>query len=125
MIRFNLFARTALTLGTVAALAGAVPASAQSNDGLDRRVSIENRSGQNILFVRGSPVTDQSFGDDRIPDRVVGNGQRTTVDFSNGTSACRYDLRVTLSDGSNVDRMNVNVCQVSRWTINRRTNTIR
>ena len=125
MIRFNLFARSALALGTVAAIAGAVPASAQSHDGLDRRVIVENRSGQNILYVRGSPTTDSSFGEDRIPDRVVGNGQRTVVDFSNGTSACLYDLRVTLTDGSNIDRMNVNVCRVSRWTINRRNNVIR
>jgi hypothetical protein len=124
MIRFTAFARSTLAL-SAAAMIAAGPAFAQSADGLDRRVMIENRSGQAILYVRGSPTSDPSFGDDRIPDRVIGSGQRSVVDFDSGTRECMYDLRVTLTDGRNVDRMNVNVCQVSRWTIGRRSNTIR
>ena len=125
MIRFTAFARSALALGAVAALTSAVPAAAQSGDGFDRRVTIENRSGQNILYVRGSPTSHPSFGDDRIPDRVIGNRQSAVVDFDSGTSDCMYDLRVTLMNGRNVDRMNVNVCQVSRWTINRSGSALR
>lgn len=120
------FARIAFPLAAVAAAALAVPSAAQrSGDGLDRRVQIENRSSQAILYVRGSPTTDPSFGPDRIPDRVVGSGQSTVVDFDNGTRQCQYDLRVTLADGSNIDRMNVNVCRVSRWTIADRSNQLR
>jgi hypothetical protein len=125
MIRFSLFARSALALGAAAVIAGAVPATAQSADGLDRRVLIENRSGQGILYVRGSPVSDPSFGEDRIPDRTIGNRQSGVVDFDSGTRDCMYDLRVTLMNGRNIDRMNVNVCRVSRWTINRNNNVIR
>lgn len=125
MIRFAAFPRFALALGAVASLAAAVPAAAQGVDGLDRRVLIDNRSGQTILYVRGSPTSDPSFGEDRIPDRLIGNRQSSVVDFDSGTRDCLYDLRVTLMDGSNVDRMNVNVCRVSRWTINRRNNVIR
>ena len=125
MIRFTAFARTALALGTVAALAGATPSFAQSADGLDRRVIVANRSGQTILYVRGSPVSDETFGEDRIPDRILGNGQSTIVDFDSGSRECRYDLRVTLANGRNIDRMNVDVCRVSRWTIGRRSNDFR
>lgn len=125
MIRFTAFARTALAFGTVAALAGATPSFAQIADGLDRRVIVANRTGQTILYVRGSPVSDETFGEDRIPDRILGNGQSTIVDFDSGTSECRYDLRVTLADGRNIDRMNVDVCRVSRWTIGRRSNDFR
>ena len=120
------FARAAFALSAVAALAAATPAAAQSGvDGQDRRVLIENQSSQPILYVRGSPTTDPSFGDDRIPNRVIDSGQSSVVDFDSRTSACMYDLRVTLADGSNVDRMNVNVCRVSRWTIGDRTNDLR
>jgi len=120
------FARTAFSLAALAAAALAVPAAAQrSGDGLDRRVQIENHTSQAILYVRGSPTSDPSFGPDRIPDRVVGSGQSTIVDFDNGTRQCQYDLRVTLADGSNIDRMNVNVCRVSRWTIADRSNQLR
>jgi hypothetical protein len=109
-----------------AALAGlaAIPAAAQSADGNDRRILIENRSGQTIVYVRGSPTTDSSFGADRIPDRILADRQQTIVNFDNGSRACMWDLRATLADGTNVDRMNVNVCQVSRWTINQGGNSV-
>lgn len=119
MIRFTAFARTALTLGAVAALGAATPSFAQSADGLDRRVLIQNRSNQNILYVRGSPTSDSSFGEDRIPNGVIGRGQSIVVDFDSGTRECMYDLRVTLMNGRHIDRMNVNVCRATRWTINR------
>ena len=125
MTAFTAIARTAFSLAALAAAAVSVPVSAQSADGLDRRVQIVNRSSQAILYVRGSPTSDPSFGDDRIPDRVVGSGQSVVVDFDSGTRHCQYDLRVTLADGSNIDRMNVNVCRVSRWTIGDRSNQLR
>lgn len=126
MTAFASLARAALSLSALASIAVAsAPAAAQSRDGQDRRVLIENQSNQAILYVRGSPTSESSFGDDRIPDRVIGTGQSSVVDFDSGTTACMYDLRVTLADGSNVDRMNVNVCRVSRWTIGNRTNSIR
>jgi len=125
MIRFAAFARTAFAAAALAAAAASAPAFAHSSDGQDRRVLIENRSSQTILFVRGSPTTESSFGEDRIPDRTIGTGQSSVVDFDSGSRACMYDLRVTLADGSNVDRMNVNVCQVGRWTIGNRSNELR
>lgn len=126
MIRVAAFRRTAFAAAALAAAAAvSAPAFAQSADGQDRRVLIENRTSQAILYVRGSPTTDPNFGEDRIPDRTVGSGQSTVVDFDNGSRACMYDLRVTLADGSNVDRMNVNVCQVSRWRIGNRSNELR
>jgi hypothetical protein len=127
MTSFAAFARTAFSLTALAAIAGAsAPAAAQAGrDGQDRRVLIENRTSQTILYVRGSPTSDPSFGADRIPDRTIASGERSVVDFDSGGSACMYDLRVTLMDGSNVDRMNVNVCRVSRWTIGDRSNDLR
>jgi hypothetical protein len=114
----------ALAAAAAAGVAAAAPSIAQSADGNDRRVLIENRSGQTIVYVRGSPSTEPSFGADRIPDRVLGNGQRTVVNFDNGTSACVWDLRATFADGRHIDRMNVNVCRVSRWTVNRRNSSL-
>jgi hypothetical protein len=124
MIHFRTFARTAVAAAAFAAVAAAAPAAAQSRDGLDRRVSIENRSGQTIVYVRGSPTTASSFGADRIPDRVLAHRQRVTVNFDDGSRACMWDLRATLADGRHIDRMNVNVCRISRWTIDRRNDSL-
>lgn len=125
MIRIAAFARTTLSLAAFAAVIASAPAAAQSRDGQDRRVLIENRTSQAILYVRGSPTSDPSFGEDRIPDRIIDRGDSAVVDFDSGTRACMYDLRATLADGSNVDRMNVNVCRVSRWTLGDRGNQLR
>lgn len=125
MIRITAFARSAFALAAVATLASASPTFAQAGDGFDRRLLIDNRSGQTVMYVRGSPVAAASFGADRIPDRTLGHGDTAVVDFDSGTGDCMYDLRVTLANGQNVDRMNVNVCRVSRWTINRRSNDLR
>ena len=124
MIR-TAFARSAFALAAVATLASASATFAQSSNGLDRRIAIDNRSGQTVMYVRGSPTGASSFGADRIPDRTLGHGDTAVVDFDSGTGDCMYDLRVTMANGQNIDRMNVNVCQVSRWTINRRSNALR
>lgn len=119
------FRSLALAAAATAAIGlAAAPAAAQSADGQDRRILIQNCSGQNIVYVRGSPTTASSFGPDRIPNTILGNGQQTIVNFDNGSSACMWDLRATLADGRHVDRMNVNVCRVSRWTINRNDNSL-
>ena len=75
MTNLAAFARTAFSLTALAAIAvTAVPSAAQaSRDGEDRRVLIENRASQPILYVRGSPTSNPSFGDDRIPDRTIGD----------------------------------------------------
>ena len=125
MIRFTAFARSAFAVAAFGAIAAASPSLAQSSDGFDRRIAIDNNSGQTILYVRGSPVSASSFGGDRIPNQTLGHGGSTIVDFDSGTGDCMYDLRVTLTNGRNIDRMNVNVCRVSRWTINRRSNQLR
>ena len=125
MIRFASFARTAFAAAAFAAAAASAPSFAQSADGQDRRVLIENRSSQAIVYVRGSPTSESSFGGDRIPDRTIASGQSGVVDFDSNSRSCMYDLRATLADGSNIDRMNVNVCRVSRWTIGNRSNELR
>jgi len=119
------FFRTAAALALAAAGAAAVPAIAQSGDGQDRRVVVENRTGQTIAYLRGSPTSDSEFGPDRIPNQVLGNGHNVIVTFDDGSRHCMYDLRATLANGQHIDRMNVNVCQISRWTIGRNQNSVR
>ena len=120
------FATTAAAMFAFAAVGlSAAPASAQSRDGQDRRIVVENLSGQTIMYVRGSPTSHSSFGADRIPNTVLADGQSVTVDFDSGSRECQYDLRVTLTSGEHIDRMNVNVCRLTHWTIGARSNTIR
>jgi len=86
-------------------------------DNFDRRVRVVNNSGQTISLLRGSPTSDQNWGQDRIPTMTLSAGQSTIVDFNDNNGECRYDLQATFADGSTREQRDVNICQVVEWTI--------
>lgn len=83
----------------------------------DRRVRINNMSGQTITLIRGSAASDRTWGADRIPSGVLNTGASVIVDFNDNNGECVYDLQATLQDGSERVQRAVNVCQVTDWTI--------
>ena len=118
MFKFATVAKLAATAAAAILTLQAAPASARrSHDGFDRHVVVYNESGQSILEVHGTPTTYQSYGPDLIPDFVIEDGDHANVNFDVGNGACRYDLRAKMADGSTVDRRNVNVCRITRWTV--------
>lgn len=86
-------------------------------DNFDRRVRIVNNSGQTISLLKGSPTSDDNWGQDRIPTLTLSAGQSTIVDFNDNNGECRYDLQATFQDGSTREQRNVNICQVSEWIV--------
>lgn len=94
------------------------PDSQTSNaDQFDRRVRIVNNSDMTITLLKGSPTSDNDWGQDRIPTMTLSAGQSTIVDFDDGNRECRYDLQATFQDGSTREQRDVNICQVSEWTV--------
>lgn len=90
---------------------------APTADGRDRRVRINNQSGQTVTLVKGSPVSHNEWGRDRIPTTTLGNGQSIIVDFNDNNGECSYDLQATLQDGTERAQAGVNICQITDWTI--------
>lgn len=86
-------------------------------DNYDRRVRIVNNSGQTISLLKGSPTSDNDWGQDRIPTMTLSAGQATIVDFNDNNGECRYDLQATFQDGSTREQRGVNICQVSEWIV--------
>lgn len=86
-------------------------------DNFDRRVRIVNNSRQTISLLKGSPTSDNDWGQDRIPTLTLSAGQSTIVDFNDNNGECRYDLQATFQDGSTREQRDVNICQVSQWIV--------
>lgn len=92
--------RRALLLGLVA-----LPAAAQ-----DASVRITNQGRQAVNAIHVASAALPAWGDDRLGDRVLANGQSHTVALPAGQ--CVNDLRIVWADGSATERRRVNTCQL-------------
>jgi hypothetical protein len=117
--------RKYLMMAAAAAAVLAVPfasASAQSGDGLNRWVRINNVSGgHTVVTLYAVP---SSFGAGRIssPDLIpavtIHPGQSYAVNIDDGRGTCLYDLRATSqTPGREWIVRNFNVCAHSNWNL--------
>ena len=101
------------------AVAAPAPAAALgSQDGRNRDISIQNRTGQTIMYLYWSNVAASGWGDDRLGSGVLSNGQDWNVTVDDASGACRFDFRARLRDGRDVDIRNVDVCSIYTLQIN-------
>lgn len=93
--------------------------------GQDRRLRINNASGQTVTIIRGSATSQNDWGQDRIPSGVLRTGNTVMVDFNDGNGECVYDLQATMQDGTLRVRRGVNVCSALDWTITEDSSEVR
>lgn len=83
----------------------------------DRRIRVNNNSGQTITLIKGSASNDNDWGQDRIPSGVLQTGNSVIIDFNDGNGECVYDLRATMIDGTERVQRAVNICTVVDWVV--------
>ncbi len=93
----------------VAGLAG--PAGAA-----DRRVRIINNTGYSIVEFYGSNKGTDSWEEDILGSSVLPSGSSVMVDFDDGTGYCIFDFLAIFSDGEELVRNGVNVCETGSFT---------
>ncbi|BDG73790.1 hypothetical protein [Roseomonas fluvialis] len=93
---------TALVLG----LAGA--AQAQSTDPSFR---LNNRSNQTIMEIYANSSQVSDWGRDHLGANVLPPGQSFIVRLPDGQ--CINDIRIVLEGGQNIDRMQINTCNLT------------
>lgn len=98
----SLAAGTAFLIG----LSGA--ALAQSTDPSFR---MNNRSNQTIMEIYVSSSNDSNWGRDHLGANVLPPGQSFIVRLPNGQ--CVNDIRIVLEGGRNIDRMQINTCNLT------------
>lgn len=110
---FKAFWLAMATLLGAATMAGPNAAAA---DSYDRHVLIVNQTGQTIREFYASRVTTDDWEEDILGQDVLRNGQSVRIDIDDGTGACRFDFKAVLSNGVEIIRNNINVCQIRSFT---------
>lgn len=83
----------------------------------DYRVQIINQASQPVYNFYATNVNVQQWGRDHLGDNVLMPGQSVTIDFDDGTGECMFDFKIVFKDHSEIVRRNINVCQISTYTI--------
>ncbi len=90
----------------------------QSSGGsADRRVRLVNNSSKTIVSFYASNVRRDRWEEDILGRDMVAPRQSVTINIDDGTGACNFDFKTVMRGGQELIKRNVNVCQVSTYTI--------
>ena len=118
------FALAAAALGVVAiGTTAAAPAPSdkfqviqvQSRDGLNRRVTIHNQTGWTMREFYASDSRKSDWEEDILGADVLASGASLPINIDDGSGACVYDFKAVFTNGQELTRMNVNVCQIADY----------
>lgn len=85
----------------------------QAGDGRNRRVAIHNHTAENFYRVYFSNTGSNVWGEDRLGSEIMRARTNRTFDMTDGTGACRFDVRVVTASGVNYSRRNIDACALS------------
>jgi hypothetical protein len=97
------------TLIAAAALILACGAQAQ-NDGKNRQVKIINKTSEIMTKFYASRIGTDGWGKDRLGDQVLRRNYEIELNITDGSNACRFDLRAVFDNGEESTRFDFNVC---------------
>jgi len=122
MIKTMLKAAVAAAVLVGAAAAAPSPATAptvQSRDGYDRHVTIKNRTGWTMLRFYASDSRKDDWEEDILGDDVLENGQNVRINIDDGSGACIYDFKAEFTNGEELTRSRINVCEIGEYSYTR------
>jgi len=100
-----------------ALLLAATTSGAESTDGKNRKILVQNISSQSIRELYASPVTAKTWEEDLLGTRTLAPSQSISANIDNGTNECNYDLKAVRANGSEAIERDINVCVKSKWAI--------
>lgn len=124
---FNTIARAALiaaALGTASvAMAAETPTPAekvavvtvQSRDGQNRRVRIHNQTGWTMTHFYASDSRVDDWQEDMLGSDVLGAGSSVMMNIDDGSGACLFDFKARFTNGQELTRFRVNVCEIADY----------
>ncbi|WP_235561682.1 MULTISPECIES: hypothetical protein [unclassified Brevundimonas] len=87
----------------------------QSRDGRNRRVRIHNNTGWTMLRFFASNTSRSDWEEDILGDDVLANNASIVMNIDDGTGACLFDFKAEFTNGQNLIRNNVNVCEIADY----------
>ncbi|MES2900494.1 MAG: hypothetical protein V4723_12260 [Pseudomonadota bacterium] len=92
----------------------------------DADFTLVNKTGYPIRSVYIAPAKSKTWGNDRLGEGILKNGQKRLIKFSNKAN-CKQSLNVTFDDdGSEVEWEDFNLCELTVITLkyNRKTREV-
>jgi len=84
----------------------------------DQDFTLVNKTGYQIDEVYVATPSSKSWGHDIMGDGVLANNAKKQVKFKNSTTACKWQLAVKFSDGSEVEWEDpIDLCTVETVTL--------
>ncbi|QDH72008.1 hypothetical protein [Brevundimonas sp. M20] len=114
----------AAAFGTAPATAAAEPRIAaqpvttivvQSRDGQNRRVRIHNQTGWTMTHFYASDSRVDDWEEDMLGSGVLANGASVMMNIDDGNGGCLYDFKARFTNGQELTRMRINVCQIADY----------
>jgi hypothetical protein len=99
----------------VAVTAAAASAPIQSRDGRNRRVRIHNTTGWTMLRFYASNTSRSDWEEDLLGDDVLANNASIVMNIDDGTGACMFDFKAEFTNGQELIRNDVNVCEIADY----------
>ncbi len=93
--------------------ASAPTSSTQAMDATNQNFTIHNRTGQAIMRLFVSAVSTNSWEEDILGRDILPNGESATIRFPRAETACAWDIKVELQDGTSSELRGVNLCQTT------------
>jgi hypothetical protein len=91
-----------------------------SNDNRDRRVVVANEGNVTLDSVYATSCASRNWGEDLLGTQILAVGQSKMLTFDDGSGTCCFDLRAKFHNGVQRTNMNVDVCRISKWTVDNR-----
>ncbi len=98
-------AATAVTMGLVST-------AKVSQASEDLVFSLSNASTYEIMEFYASPSGLSDWENDILGDRTLMPNESISINVNDGRAVCEYDLLTVLGDGSEVERYDVNLCDL-------------
>lgn len=95
---------------------GTTGPSGSGGDGLNRVVSINNLTGMTMTHFYASSSASSTWGPEQLgSSTVLPSGSSVSINFDDGTGACTYDFKARFSNGQELKKYGVNVCQIYNY----------
>ena len=99
----------------LAAAALALAASASMANATDYRVRIHNDTGYTLYKFYSTNSGSSKWGSDVLGSSTLPNGSSMMLNFDNSQGYCLFDFRAVFEDGDELQRGNVNVCEIADY----------
>ncbi|WP_019994382.1 hypothetical protein [Aureimonas ureilytica] len=85
----------------------------------DRRVDIENQTGETLTHFYASVTSTDDWEEDILGADMIEDGETFNIDIDDGSGSCRYDFKAVFEDGDVLMKRNINVCKIATYTYSR------